>query len=235
MLSGTIPSNLTNIVDSLFSPFPPRKDIWFKEHLILNKQQQQKSLLLEYRGSVKDENRFDSNLPVAALWSPTTSVVVVIPRIYSSVCSHNLESSFTFISGKAQLCFTDTFPLEMYQPLQELTPSTALVYHPDFGSQIILIALWFLLLLQTPNLTLNSPIAKQNGAQLSHFESHKYTTTYPNMLYFNFPSKTLFVSNNPLTSLFSKEFKLIISIFSTCTPFVAAATPLLSFPSPYLL
>lgn len=62
------------------------------------------------------------------------------------------------------------FPLEIYQPLQELTPSTVLIYHPDFGS---LIALQFLLLLQPPNLTLISPIAKQNGEWVSHFESHK--------------------------------------------------------------
>ena len=101
MLSGTIPSNLTNTVDDrLFSPLSPRKDIRFKEDLILNKQQQQNPCSWN-RGSVKDDNSFgsvlaNSNLPVAALWSLATSVVVVTPHISSSVYSRNLESSFTF-------------------------------------------------------------------------------------------------------------------------------------------
>jgi len=64
----------------------------------------------------------------------------------------------------------------------------------------------------------------------SGFFTLKYTsntTACPNMFYINFPSKTLFISNEPLPSLLSKGFKLTISLFSTCTDFVAAATPLL--------
>lgn len=101
--------------NSLFSPLPPRKDIQFKEHLIWNKQHQQKNLCSWNRGSINDEKSF-GNISVAAFWSSAKSVVVVISNSCSSVCSHNLESSFTFsvISGNTCLCFTDTFPLEMY-------------------------------------------------------------------------------------------------------------------------
>lgn len=101
--------------NSLFSPLPPKKDIQFKECLILNKQHQQKNLCSWNRGSIKCyQNSF--NLCVAAFWSSATSVVVVIPHSYSSVCSHNLESSFAFPASFQEicLCFTDTFPLEMY-------------------------------------------------------------------------------------------------------------------------
>jgi len=99
--------------------------------LILNKQQQNPCTW--FRGSIKDENSFgsilaDSSLAVAALCSPAISVVVVIPHIYSSVRSHNLESSLTFPVSFQEMhnSFTDTFPLEVYQPLQILIPSTSL-------------------------------------------------------------------------------------------------------------
>lgn len=105
----------------------------------------------------------DSNLPVTALRSPATSVVVgVTSHPYSSVFPQPREQLHIScaIAGNTQLYFIATFALEIHQPLQELKPSTALIYHPDFGS---FIALQFLLLLQPPNLTLISPIAKQNG------------------------------------------------------------------------
>lgn len=105
----------------------------------------------------------DSNLPVTALWSPAISVAVgVTSHPYFSVFPQPREQLHIscVITENTQLYYTATFPLEIYQPLQELTPSNALIYHPDFRS---LIALQFLLLLQPPNLTLISPIAKQNG------------------------------------------------------------------------
>lgn len=115
----------------------------------------------------------DSNPPVTALWSPAISVVVGVTSHPYFECSHNPESSCTFLVSlqeNTQLYFIAIFPLETYQPLQDFIPNTAIIYHPDFGS---FIASQFLLLLQTPDLTLISPIAKQNGECLSHFESHK--------------------------------------------------------------
>lgn len=115
----------------------------------------------------------DSNPLVIALWSPATSVVVgVTSHPYFSVFPQPREQLYMscVIKGNTQLYFIAIFPLEIYQPLQELIPSTALIYHPDFGS---FIALQFQLLLQPPNSTLIFPIAKQNGEWLSYSESHK--------------------------------------------------------------
>lgn len=101
MLSGTMTSNLTNIVNSLFSLLPGKiydsRNILFE----INNNSSNKNPCSWTRGSIKDENNFgsilaDSNLPVAALWPPATPVVVVMPHICSSVCSHNLESNFKF-------------------------------------------------------------------------------------------------------------------------------------------
>lgn len=93
-------------------------DIGFKEYLILNNQQHPYSW---NRRNIKDENSFgnivvDSNLSVAALWSPAIAVVVVTPHTYSSAQPKEQFPILCVIPGDEQLCFTDTFPLEMYQP-----------------------------------------------------------------------------------------------------------------------
>lgn len=138
----------------------------------LNKQPKQQTLASELERVLKMKTALaDSNLPVTALWSPATSVVVTSHPSFSVFPQpwEQLHISCV-ITGNTQLYFIATFPLEIYWPLQELIPCTTLIYHPDFGS---FIALQFLLLLQAPNLTFISPIAKQNGEWLSHFERHK--------------------------------------------------------------
>lgn len=97
VVSGATASNLNNLVNSLFSLLPLRKDIWFKEHLILNKQQQN-SLALGI-GALKTKWALAAFCLAAAFllllsglqppewwWSS--------PHIYSLLCSQNLESSF---------------------------------------------------------------------------------------------------------------------------------------------
>lgn len=72
----------------------------------------------------------DSNLPVTALWSPAVSVVVeVTSHPYFSVIPQPREQLHIscVITGNAQLYYIATFISEIYQPLQELIPSTALI------------------------------------------------------------------------------------------------------------